>query len=47
MFDNEEPSRHHVHALVRTPNGGDYGTDLLREHYERFEHAHGEHSARS
>ena len=46
VFDNEEPSRHHVHALVRTPNGGDYGTDLLREHYERFEHAYGEHRTR-
>jgi fructose-1,6-bisphosphatase/inositol monophosphatase family enzyme len=35
-FDNEVPSRHHVHTVVRTPNGGDYGTDLLQQHHERF-----------
>jgi hypothetical protein len=28
------PSRRHVHSLVRTPNGNDYGKDLLRQHYE-------------
>lgn len=28
------PSRRHVHAVVRTPNGNDYGKDLLRQHYE-------------
>ncbi len=27
VFDNLEPTRHHVHTLVRTPNGGDYGTN--------------------
>jgi len=32
---NEEPERFHVHTLVRTPNGGDYGVDLLRLHYEQ------------
>jgi hypothetical protein len=32
------PTRRHVHAVVRTPNGNDYGKDLLRQHYER--HAH-------
>ena len=31
------PSRTHIHAVVRTPNGNDYGKDLLRQHYE--EHA--------
>ena len=25
VFDNIDPSRHHIHMLVRTPNGGDYG----------------------
>lgn len=25
-------NRHHAHALVRTPNGNDYGWDLLRQH---------------
>jgi Protein of unknown function (DUF3500) len=27
------PNRQHIHAVVRTPNGNDYGKDLLREHY--------------
>jgi hypothetical protein len=29
--------------VVRTPNGNDYGKDLLRQHYERHSHdpAHG------
>ena len=44
-FDNEEPSRHHVHTVVRTPNGGDYGADLLRQHHEQFDHGHGDHRA--
>jgi Protein of unknown function (DUF3500) len=37
-FDNPEPSRHHIHTIVRTPNGGDYGADLLSEHHARFDH---------
>ena len=40
VFDNDEPSRHHVHTVVRTPNGNDYGIDLLRQHYEQSEHHH-------
>ncbi len=28
------PTRNHVHTVVRTPNGNDYGKDLLRQHYE-------------
>lgn len=37
------PTRAHVHAVVRTPNGNDYGKDLLRQHYEKHKHdiAHG------
>ncbi len=31
----DPPSRRHVHSVVRTPNGNDYGKDLLRQHYER------------
>ncbi|KAL2801105.1 hypothetical protein BJX66DRAFT_331290 [Aspergillus keveii] len=27
---NKEPARYHVHTVVRTPNGGDYGRGLLR-----------------
>lgn len=29
------PNLQHVHAIIRTPNGNDYGKDLLRQHYER------------
>jgi hypothetical protein len=37
------PSRRHVHTVVRTPNGNDYGKDLLRQHYEahKNDRAHG------
>jgi hypothetical protein len=41
VFDNDVPSRNHVHTVVRTPNGGDYGTDLLGRHHERFDHRRG------
>jgi hypothetical protein len=37
-LDNDQPSRDHIHTVVRTPNGNDYGKDLLRQHYERFKH---------
>ncbi|HVT70497.1 MAG TPA: DUF3500 domain-containing protein [Trebonia sp.] len=33
VFDIEEPTRNHVHSVLRTPNGGDYGIDLLARHY--------------
>jgi hypothetical protein len=32
------PNRQHIHAVVRTPNGNDYGKDLLKQHLEK--HAH-------
>jgi hypothetical protein len=37
------PGRVHVHTVIRTPNGNDYGKDLLRQHYEahRNDPAHG------
>ena len=38
VFANNEPTRHHVHTIVRTPNGNDYGADLLRQHYEQSPH---------
>jgi hypothetical protein len=38
LTDPTKPSREHVHTVVRTPNGNDYGKDLLRQHYAR---AHG------
>jgi hypothetical protein len=30
--------RDHIHVIVRTPNGNDYGKDLLRQHYEHSPH---------
>jgi hypothetical protein len=29
------PGRLHVHSLIRTPNGNDYGKDLLKQHYQQ------------
>jgi len=46
VFNNLEPSHHHVHTIIRTPNGGDYGADLLRQHHERFDHSSGHHVPR-
>lgn len=39
MFDNDYPARNHIHTIVRTPNGNDYGKDYLREHHQHA-HAH-------
>jgi hypothetical protein len=33
-----EPNRQHIHVVVRTPNGNDYGKDLLRQHYAKHPH---------
>ena len=33
-----KPMRQHVHVVIRTPNGNDYGKDLLRQHYEKHRH---------
>jgi hypothetical protein len=41
VFDNDEPTRRHIHTVVRTPNGNDYGKDLLRLHYEQHDHSPG------
>ena len=32
------PYRDHIHAVMRTPNGNDYGKDLLRQHYAEHPH---------
>jgi glycine/D-amino acid oxidase-like deaminating enzyme len=32
------PNRDHIHAVMRTPNGNDYGKDLLRQHYATHPH---------
>jgi len=43
FLNNDEPAKFHVHTIVRTPNGNDYGIDLLRLHYENAgdHHHHG------
>jgi hypothetical protein len=46
-FDHQAPvalsrtgvaDRNHIHTVVRTPNGNDYGKDILRQHHERHKH---------
>jgi hypothetical protein len=37
--DRNAPDRQHIHCVVRTPNGNDYGKDLLRQHYLKHKHA--------
>ncbi|MGJ8687949.1 MAG: DUF3500 domain-containing protein [Gammaproteobacteria bacterium] len=32
------PTRDHIHTVIRTPNGNDYGKDLLRQHLETHPH---------
>ncbi len=36
--DDGKPSKNHIHTVVRTPNGNDYGKDLLKQHLERHNH---------
>ena len=38
FLTNPEPAKFHVHTIVRTPNGNDYGFDLLRQHYKHAPH---------
>jgi hypothetical protein len=33
LEDRSVPTLEHIHTVVRTPNGNDYGKDLLRQHY--------------
>jgi hypothetical protein len=40
-LDNDQPSRDHIHTVIRTPNGNDYGKDLLRQHYQQVDHSPG------
>ncbi|HEY4843988.1 MAG TPA: DUF3500 domain-containing protein [Terriglobales bacterium] len=37
--DPTKPSQQHIHCVVRTPNGNDYGKDFLRQHYLAHPHA--------
>ena len=32
------PTRDHIHTVIRTPNGNDYGKDLLRQHHLQHKH---------
>jgi len=36
--DPNKPTQQHIHTVVRTPNGNDYGKDLLRQHYLTHPH---------
>ena len=36
--DPLKPTQRHIHCVVRTPNGNDYGKDLLRQHYLAHSH---------
>jgi len=38
LLDPAMPSVQHIHTVVRTPNGNDYGKDLLRQHYLAHPH---------
>lgn len=40
FLTNPDPAKFHVHTIVRTPNGNDYGVDLLKMHYARSGHHH-------
>jgi hypothetical protein len=42
FLTNAAPAKFHVHTIVRTPNGNDYGMDLLRLHYENAPHHRGQ-----
>ncbi|MSO20067.1 MAG: DUF3500 domain-containing protein [Acidobacteria bacterium] len=39
VADPNQPGTEHIHTMVRTPNGNDYGKDLLRQHYHDHPHA--------
>ena len=36
--DPNRPTQQHIHCVLRTPNGNDYGKDLLRQHYLAHPH---------
>jgi hypothetical protein len=37
--EHTKPYKDHIHVILRTPNGNDYGKDLLRQHYLYGHHA--------
>jgi hypothetical protein len=36
FLGNPGPEKYHTHTVMRTPNGNDYGKDLLCQHYQRY-----------
>jgi hypothetical protein len=38
IMKDQSPNKEHVHVVIRTPNGNDYGKDLLRQHYAMHQH---------
>lgn len=38
LVKDQGPMKEHVHVVIRTPNGNDYGKDLLRQHYAANKH---------
>ena len=39
-LERGKPTREHIHTVIRTPNGNDYGKDLLQQHYQQHPHPH-------
>ena len=35
---DRSPTRNHIHTMVRTPNGNDYGKDYLHQHLQKHPH---------
>jgi hypothetical protein len=38
QIPERKPKRQHLHVVEPTPNGNDYGKDLLRQHHEKHSH---------
>jgi hypothetical protein len=38
LHPGRQPTRDHIHTIIRTPNGNDYGKDLLRLHLQSHPH---------
>lgn len=38
VFKGDEPMKSHIHTMMRTSNGNDYGTDYIRQHREFHPH---------
>lgn len=35
---SRQATRNHIHTMIRTPNGNDYGKDLLKQHLNKHHH---------